>query len=132
MDAYIGITVENAILGKHEAALARLQTTRETLKALREQEAAIVAEIGDIKAAARVLGVTLPPDTVEGPPPGEVKAYVLGQLAAHPQGVRAREIRESYLSATSKTIHEKTVGMTLYRLMGNGQARRIGHVWYPT
>jgi hypothetical protein len=53
-------------------------------------------------------------------------------LATGEAGLRASDIRE-YIERTypsSTAIHEKTVGMTLYRLLKEGLVRRKGHVWF--
>jgi hypothetical protein len=50
--------------------------------------------------------------------------------AAGAAGAKASSIREFYERASGKSIHEKTVGMTLYRLQGEGLVRREGHVWF--
>ena len=45
-------------------------------------------------------------------------------------GMKADRIRE-YLDRTyGLSVHEKTVGMTLYRLSRDGLVRRTGHTWF--
>ena len=49
-----------------------------------------------------------------------------------PNGLKAAEIRE-FIEKTypnSGKLHEKTVGMTLYRLLQDGLVRREGHTWF--
>lgn len=48
---------------------------------------------------------------------------------AHPDPVRAAALREKLEMAGIKT-HEKTVGMTLYRLLREGKLRREGWDWF--
>jgi hypothetical protein len=45
-------------------------------------------------------------------------------------GSKAAEIRRFILNTYDADIHEKTVGMTLYRLQKDGVVRRDGHVWF--
>jgi hypothetical protein len=50
--------------------------------------------------------------------------------AAGSNGAKAADIR-NYIEQTYHTqIHEKTVGMTLYRLQKDGVVRRDGHTWF--
>lgn len=49
--------------------------------------------------------------------------------AAYPAPVRASSIRAD-LAAQGEDVHEKTVGMTLYRLLKKGVLRRQGFDWY--
>lgn len=51
-------------------------------------------------------------------------------MAAGPEGSKAAPIREFYERTFGKIIHEKTVGMTLYRLQNDGLVRHEGHTWY--
>lgn len=56
---------------------------------------------------------------------------ILEQLSiAAESGSKAAAIRRHILDAYKTDIHEKTVGMTLYRLLKDQQVRRDGHVWY--
>jgi hypothetical protein len=77
----------------------------------------------------------LPPPTVEeNEEPTEnhsIKDLVLSRLALGAvAGVRASEIRNFVQQSIGKIIHEKTVGMTLYRLQKEGLVRRDGHIWF--
>jgi hypothetical protein len=61
----------------------------------------------------------------------KIRDVVLERLeAAGGMGSKASAIREFYERAFGKTIHEKTVGMTLYRLQREGLVRREGHTWF--
>jgi hypothetical protein len=46
------------------------------------------------------------------------------------EGSKAAPIREFYERTFGKGIHEKTVGMTLYRLQNDGLVRHEGHTWF--
>ncbi|TQF29219.1 hypothetical protein [Bradyrhizobium sp. UNPA324] len=46
------------------------------------------------------------------------------------KGSKAAPLRDYIQQTYSIEIHEKTVGMTLYRLLRKGLVRREGHVWF--
>ncbi len=63
----------------------------------------------------------------EGP---TIKTLVLEAAEkAHPNPIKAADIRHQ-LAASGHIIHEKTVGMTLYRWSEKGCTRREGRDWY--
>ncbi|AUC93945.1 hypothetical protein CWS35_06295 [Bradyrhizobium sp. SK17] len=45
-------------------------------------------------------------------------------------GSKAAPLRDYIQQTYNIEIHEKTVGMTLYRLLKKGLVRRLGHVWF--
>lgn len=49
---------------------------------------------------------------------------------AFPQPVRAAQLRRRLKERFSLEVHEKTVGMTLYRLSQRGSMKRQGFDWY--
>jgi len=64
--------------------------------------------------------------------PPTVKDLVLERLSqAGSMGSKAAGIREYIKRAYYIDTHEKTVGMTLYRLSQAGLVRREGHRWFP-
>ncbi len=64
------------------------------------------------------------------PTPPNVRSIVLQQLeTAGMTGLHASEIKD-YLSNQGVETHEKTVGMTLYRLSKEGLARRERRTWF--
>ncbi len=68
------------------------------------------------------------PQGVEG---STVRELVLDRLkAAGDEGSKAKLIRAYIETARSIKLHEKTVGMTLYRLGLDGLARRDGRTWF--
>lgn len=112
------------------------------------------AALKDALAAGRLFGVQidLPPDIDQEPPnqsqprirvadkarhlfesPSDatVRDGVVAQLkAAGKAGTKAALIREHIEKVTGRSLHYKTVGMTLYRLAEKGQVRREGHRWF--
>lgn len=63
----------------------------------------------------------------------KIKDIVLDRLrAAGPSGTKAAQIREfidMMYGSDANPIHEKTVGMSLYRLLKQGLAHRRGLIW---
>jgi hypothetical protein len=45
-------------------------------------------------------------------------------------GSKAADIRDYIAKTYSDDLHEKSVGMTLYRLLRDGAVRREGHMWF--
>jgi hypothetical protein len=65
----------------------------------------------------------------EGPP--KVRDTVLEKLKlAGDKGLKAADVRKYYEDTFSTELHEKTIGMTLYRLSKESLARREGRTWY--
>lgn len=71
-----------------------------------------------------------PPPAPQATKPLLIKDLVLqAAQQAYPNAVRASALREA-LGAAGHSIHEKTIGMTLYRLLKSGIVRRTGRDWY--
>jgi hypothetical protein len=73
-----------------------------------------------------------PPAVILGPPPRPtVREVALMRLReAGGKGAKAADIREYFERTYGQVVHEKTVGMTLYRLLQANQVRRDGHTWF--
>ena len=66
----------------------------------------------------------------EGAP--TIREMVLVQLAeAGKDGTKAAPIRKFVEDKLGRKLHQKTIGMTLYRLSKDGLARSEGHTWFP-
>lgn len=76
-------------------------------------------------------GSSAAPTSSTPAPMPRVADVILDRLrAAANSGAKAVDIR-SFISQTYHVeIHEKTVGMTLYRLQKDGHVRRKGHTWF--
>lgn len=62
-----------------------------------------------------------------------IREIVISQLAsAGASGMKAATIRDYIASTYDHVVHEKTVGMTLYRLSKEGAVRRDGRVWFAS
>lgn len=80
------------------------------------------------EADAAVGGSTV---TAVGKREVSTRTAILEHLeAAGDQGTTAADLRQHLLVAHGITVHEKTPGMTLYRLFKDGLARRSGRTWY--
>jgi hypothetical protein len=67
----------------------------------------------------------------EHPERPTLKEIALSRLkAAGNAGSKAADIREFIQKNYGAEIHEKSVGMTLYRLSEEGLVRREGHTWF--
>lgn len=60
-----------------------------------------------------------------------IKDLALGYVQLHEEGVKAEQIRKWLFSVYGIRTHDKTVGMTLYRLSKEGLVHREGHTWFP-
>jgi hypothetical protein len=66
----------------------------------------------------------------ETPVPPNIKDFVLTRLQqAGGEGVKVASIKE-FIAGKGIEMHEKTVGMTLYRLSKDRLARRDGRMWF--
>lgn len=143
-------TVDHAGAAAVEDKVRRLLAERTKLN---EQWRANVAALKDAVAAGRLFGVevTLPPDIGS---PGNVHSYrprlneaagnlfeahsqpsirecVLAYLkAAGDAGAKTADIRREIEKQVGHKLHEKTIGMTLYRLSLKGQSKREGLTWF--
>jgi len=77
------------------------------------------------------------PPTLETPPPPpmpRIKDIILDYLALADdvgmKGCKAADIRAFIEMKYATKIHEKTVGMTLYRLLKDEKVSRRGHLWF--
>lgn len=74
---------------------------------------------------------TLPSAGLGPQPRPTVREVALMRLrAAGDKGAKAADIRDYFERTYGEVVHEKTVGMTLYRLLKANQVRRDGHIWF--
>ncbi len=80
----------------------------------------------------RELGGALSPSTQTVPSlkPSFKEAAIEFLQKVYPRGLKATHIRALAQSHYGLTAHEKTAGMTLYRLKKEGLVRRNGLYWY--
>jgi hypothetical protein len=121
-----------AILDRYWELCGAHERAQENICKLQAHQRELMAEINDCSAAARLFGLDLARPAIPraGPNDQSVKAMVLQAAEdAHPQPVQASEVRRQ-LARQGYVIHEKTVGMTLYRWSLAGRVRRDGLDWY--
>jgi hypothetical protein len=133
-------SVSEAIRAKHRELLRQLRAIEEEALKLQARRGEIQHHLEDCQAAARLFGVALD-ETEPTPAPAlpngssnreklPIRMMVLDELKrAYPNPVRAGPLRQALLDRGINT-HEKTVGMTLYRLSLNRLSNRIGLDWY--
>lgn len=66
-----------------------------------------------------------------GEPTQSVREFTIDALkVAGKFGIKAADIRQAYESSRDVKLHDKTIGMTLYRLSKDDLARREGRLWF--
>lgn len=104
-------------------------TAKIVAKELPARWAAVSSASRETVAARSVPIVTTSSLPSKARPP--IRDIVLDYLrVAGPAGSKTAPIREFIERTYGDIIHEKTVGMTLYRLSKEGFVRRAGHTWF--
>ncbi len=144
-----------AILAKRDRLLAERKALRLKAAELAARDRYIDRELADCKAAARVFDLEISfqeEKSWEGwqtnldknkdliPASGAVlqkrdmpklRDIVLDCLRlAGERGSKAAPIQEYVETTYATKIHQKTIGLTLYRLLRQGLVRRNGHTWF--
>lgn len=140
----------NAVLSKYQDLTHQLARVEKSIAKMREHRSDVISKLRDAAAAARLFGVQLPanfapvsddpPPIVPAPPVAQatsgqpkatVRELVLEMLAnSYPEPLRAKTINERLAANHGLEMHEKTVGMTLYRLSQIHMSKRKGFDWY--
>jgi len=114
----------------------------ESVTRAQQRMKAIDEEVENLDRGAKAFGLSLAaawpkgPDAIAEPPPVEgggelIKDIILDLLRdAYPQSLKARQIKERLEAKIGRSVHEKTPGMTLYRLSKERKVRRAGRDWY--
>jgi len=146
--------IQGATQRKFEELLKKRTLVAEQVERLNRDLAVISTEIDGCQTVAKLFRFSLqephldlaePPRTEhdiesgidvtpvlgrKAPEEGTIKDFVAEHLRKiYPKTVRARNLQEIYEKETGQTIHEKTIGMTLYRLAKDGLATRTGWDW---
>lgn len=138
-------------VAKFREIAADYQRTQQHITVLQNRLTELSAQAQDCHSTARLFGFDLiaaaaaqahsetnaaPP--VEMPPPApsvpqrpnSIKVYVLeAARQAFPNPVRATQLRKQ-LEEQGINVHEKTMGMTLFRLKKEGLVERQGRDWF--
>lgn len=112
-----------ASLARHDLDVARAQ---KDLTLINQPPSASVST-----AAPAIAGGAISAPRMVSLSPKSLREVILDRIeAAGAAGSKAAAIREFYERTFGKTIHQKTVGMTLYRLQNDGLVRHEGHFWF--
>lgn len=142
-------TPKDAIIKRFQGIADRWVKADQRIKELTEEKKSCEMEAADCHSAARLFGFdiltelairnsnshTEPPplhsQPAALPKPKSIKTMVLEEAKkAFPNPVRASVLRKTLQEARGEELHEKTVGMTLYRLLKAGRLRRDNWDWY--
>lgn len=135
------------IAAEYEGNKQRIADLQEQINVIVKRQDELVASAQDCHAAARLFDLDLVAAAAAqthqeaptpltrasygSPEPPSVKEFVLREAeAAHPNPVRASALRKLYQDKFGPELHEKTIGMTLYRLSRKQALRRRGIDWY--
>jgi hypothetical protein len=123
----------------HNAAIAELHEKLNSLNPIAQDCYAAARLFGfDLAAEAAVMaddGEKVSP-LLETSPPAHPKGKTIRELVleeaekAFPEAVRASPLRLKLEHMRGEKLHEKTIGMTLYRLLKDGFLRRDKRDWY--
>jgi len=142
--------LRDEIVRKYREISERLSVNAAQIKKLQDQQVNLNSQANDCRAAARLFGFELAARAERGvtmfdqmsvdasrtaqASAGDsnptIREFLLDALReVAPAGMKARELR-AQIEAKGQTIHEKTVGMTLYRLSkSEGSVKRSGFTW---
>jgi hypothetical protein len=116
---------------RYDALIEQRQRLEEVRQGIGEQITAVAKELADIQAAGRIFGIQFPIDACDNQDKVSTAAFALAMLRDHyPKGIKAPQIRAAFLSERGIELHEKTMGMSLWRLKASGAIRREGHLWF--
>ncbi len=141
-----------AVIKRFKDIATRYTRLSEEIKAAQEEMRMLELMAQDCHSAARLFGFELIPAVASHdqrqstssqetlpkinkatglPKPKTIRELVLEEAkAVYPEPIRARTIREKLEALRGETLHEKTIGMTLYRLLKDGALRRNNWDWY--
>jgi len=141
---------KQAIIERFKRIATEYKQNIETIEELQKRQNALSAAAQDCYAAARLFGFdivaesaafndekpdaglsSIPPKPPVLPKGKSIKEIVL-EIAekAYPNSLRASDVRLKIEELRGEKLHEKTIGMTLYRLSVDGVMRRDGWNWF--
>ena len=116
------------------------------IEGLRAEQGPLIEAANQCHATARLFGFVLedaiadegasaaPQQAVPAPKPAatpKIKDFVLIEAKqAYPNPVRSADLRAHLMNIFGREVHEKTIGMTLYRLLKLGLIRREDRDWF--
>jgi hypothetical protein len=131
---------EALIIGQHDMVMRR---ARELAAAAQRAESTVEGSVqsavkrGELSAASVSAPAEMPLSPLTGTMTSTLgsrpalREILLEQLKlAGSEGSKAALLRDYFQRSYGAVIHEKTVGMTLYRLLKDGLVHRDGHTWF--
>ena len=126
-----------------DVCLQEIRDCDKQARALEERRDQASERADELRAAARTLGLNLTPFELTPPeePPNVGDRGTGGSMTAadiilealsesYPKPRRSGELRRIIQDRIGRPIHEKTPGMSLYRLAKAGRVRREGVDWF--
>ena len=135
---------KQAIIRKFIEIVDKYESNVVLLKQKEDEQKALVAAGENAIAAGNLFGFNVIEEAnkhrsadsrVNTPMPMQtsksIKLSILELAAAsHPNPVRASTLKAQMESIRGEKLHDKTIGMTLYRLSKEGLMKRIGWDWF--
>lgn len=109
---------------------------------LLDQMGSLVDKMKELDDAARVFGLDINVQELPEPErafmatPSPKRGRLFKDVAlemlemAYPNPLKAAQVKAEVEKELDTTFHQKTAGMTLYRLAKTGKVRREGHKWF--
>lgn len=127
---------EGNVWDRVSEALGPEAYNRAVAKGEGKQPPTLLERMGDSSISRGASATVLLGDKVEAEivrRPIAINDAILQYLRAVGEaGTNVAQIKQHLADAYGITVHEKTPGMTLYRLLKKGLARRVGRTWYAT
>jgi len=133
---------KKAIIIRFNQIIAEYAEIKKVLEEKQKIKSDLLQSLQDCEAAARLFGFDIWKESSNldsgeplQPPKLEksksVKEFVFEEAKqAYPNPVKASELRKKLEAERNETVHDKTVGMTLYRLSQDRVLRREKHNWF--
>lgn len=140
-------TAVTAVVEQFRAIATEYKENSEEISRLQLRQGELELKAQDCYAAARLFGFNLAveaavADTTRLPKKGNVplapplhtktiREMVMEEVKnAYPQPVRATPLRNKLEEVRKERLHDKTIGMTLYRLLKENFVKRVGKDWF--
>lgn len=141
---------KDAVVQKYKTIATEYVENSHKIQQLQERQSVLEAMAQDCHATGRLFGFDVAaeaaayqsgpahsaPPALEKPRLALAKGKTIRELVieqareAHPAPVRANALKKTLEDLRGEELHDKTVGMTLYRLSKDGIMRREGWDWY--
>ncbi len=128
--------------GQLDTCVQTIKDCDDQARILEERRDHASERAAEIKAAARTLGIDLMPfeltpteeapisPAVQGSSPSAADIILEALSETYPKPLRSADFRRIIQERIGRAVHEKTPGMSLYRLSKAGKVRREGVDWF--